>query len=68
MKYSFLALLVSLQVFVATDALAWSPMDSYRSTSRIPVQCQWLTAGSEENQQDQNENETEEEDDEPDCD
>ena len=71
MKHLFLAFFVSLQVCAATDVLAWSPMDNYRSTSRIPVQCQWLTAGSEENQEDQNRIgtvEEEEEEEEPDCD
>ena len=72
MKHLFFAFFVSLQAFVGPDALAWSPMDSYHSTSRMPVQCEWLTAGSEENQEDQddqNNKETEEEEEEePDCD
>jgi hypothetical protein len=67
-KHLFLAFFVSLQAFVATDALARSLMDSDRSTSRMLVQCQWLTAGSEENLEDQNKKETEEEEEEPDCD
>jgi hypothetical protein len=67
MKYLFLAFFISLQAFVASNALAWAPMETYRSTGEMFFQCQWLTAGSEENQEEQEDNETEEEE-EPDCD
>jgi hypothetical protein len=67
MKQFFLALIISLHAFIATDAMAWSPMDAYRSTSDAFSHCQWATAGSEENQEEDDNNETEEEE-EPDCD
>lgn len=71
MKYLFLVFFISLQAFVASNALAWAPMETYRSTGEMFFQCQWLTAGSEENQEEKDQeekdvNETEEE--EPDCD
>jgi hypothetical protein len=67
MKTLFLAFFISLHAFVASNALAWAPMETYRSTGEMFFQCQWLTAGSEENQEEQEDNETEEEE-EPDCD
>ena len=67
MKTLLLAFFISLQAFVASNALAWAPMETYRSTSEMFSQCQWLTAGSEENQEERDDNETEEEE-EPDCD
>jgi hypothetical protein len=67
MKQFFLALIISLHAFIAADALAWSPMDAYRSTSDAFIHCQWATAGSEENQEEDDNSETEEEE-EPDCD
>jgi hypothetical protein len=72
MKTLFLAFFFSLQAFVACNALAWSPMETNRSTSEMFFQCQWLTAGSDQNQEEQDQeeqddNETEEEE-EPDCD
>jgi len=67
MKYLLMALYISLQAFVVTDALAWSPKQSDRSTADTLFQCQWLVVTSEGNQEERNKDEAEEEE-EPDCD
>ena len=68
MKQLFLVFFISVQIFIADDALAWSPIDAFRSTVEKPFQCQWLIAASDEQQEGHDNNEDEEEEDEPDCD
>jgi hypothetical protein len=67
MKHLFLVFCICMQVFVASAALAGSPLDTYRSNPEALFRCLWVTAGSDEDQQEQEESETEEEE-EPDCD
>jgi len=67
MKHLLLALYISLQVSFVSDALAWSPLPSDRSTADTLLRCQWLVAGSEDDQEEQNKDAKEEEE-EPDCD
>ena len=67
MKSLFLVFCVCLQALISSPALAWSPLDIYRSVVESSPQCYLLIAGSEENQEEKN-NEEEEEEEEPDCD
>ncbi len=68
MKRLFLAFCVCLQAFISSAALAWSPLDVYRSVIEPSPQCYALVAGSEGNQEKNENNEGEEEEEEPDCD
>jgi hypothetical protein len=67
MKHLLLVVYICLQTFFVTDALAWSPLQSDRSTADTLLGCQWLAASSEENQEEQKKDKKEEEE-EPDCD
>ena len=66
MKRLFLVLCVCLQAFVSSAAMAWSPLDVYRSVDESSPQCISFILGSEVVQED-NKKEKEEEE-EPDCD
>lgn len=66
MKRLFLVFCVCLQTFFSSVALAWSPLEVYRSVIEPGPQCYALIAGSEGNQEENENNEEEEE--EPDCD
>ncbi len=68
MKRLFLVFCVCLQAFISSAAMAWSPLDFYRSVVEPGPQCYVLIAGSEENQEENQEEEEEEEEEEPDCD
>ena len=68
MKRLFLVFFVCLQALVSSAALAWSPLEAYRSVIEPGPQCYVLVAGSEGNQEENNNNEEEEDDEEPDCD
>ena len=71
MKRLFLVFCVCLQAFISSAALAWSPLEVYRSVIEPGPQCYVLVAGSEGNQEENNNNEEEEEEEEeeePDCD
>ncbi|MCP4764668.1 MAG: hypothetical protein GY875_00165 [Gammaproteobacteria bacterium] len=70
MKRLFLVFCVCLQAFISSAALAWSPLDVYRSVIEPGPQCYALVAGSEGNQDENKNNEEgeEEEEEEPDCD
>ncbi len=68
MKHLFPVFCASLLAFVSSTALAWSPLDFYRSIDNPDPQCYSLIAGSEENQQENENNDAEEEEEEPDCD
>jgi len=68
MKHLFLVFCTGLLVFVSSTAMAWSPLDFYRSIGDPGLQCYSLVAGSEGNQEENNSNEEEEEEEEPDCD
>ena len=65
MKRLFLVLCVCLQAFVSSAAMAWSPLDFYRSTVERSPQCYPVFVSSDANQEESNQEEEEEE---PDCD
>ncbi|MCG6888413.1 MAG: hypothetical protein LJE92_02395 [Gammaproteobacteria bacterium] len=67
MKHLLPALYISLAVCIAGDALAWTAPQGYLSKAESPWRCQWLSAGSDDNQRGQEKDEMEEEK-EPDCD
>ncbi len=67
MKRLFLVFCVCLQVFVSASAMAWSPLDVFRSAVDPGSQCYTLIAAGEEDQE-QNKSEGKEEEEEPDCD
>ena len=66
MKRLFLVFSVCLQAFISSAALAWSPLEVYRSVIEPGPQCYALVAGSEGNQEENknNEGETKEEEEE----
>ncbi|MCP4472148.1 MAG: hypothetical protein GY815_15970 [Gammaproteobacteria bacterium] len=69
MKRLFFVFCVCLQAFISSAALAWSPLEIYRSVIEPGPQCYVLVAGSEGNQEEsENNEEEEEEEEEPDCD
>ena len=68
MKRLFLVFCVCLQAFVSSAALAWSPLEVYRSVIEPGPQCYVLVAGSEGDQEENKNTEEEEEEEEPDCD
>ena len=73
MKRLFFVFCVCLQAFISSNALAWSPLEVYRSVIGPGQQCYALVAGSEGSQEENQNNETEEEiyeedEEEPDCD
>lgn len=69
MKYLLLVIVISLQAVVTTSAAAWPADKSYRTQLESLYHCQWLTAGSDEEQeQETKEQDNAGEDDEPDCD
>ena len=68
MKRLILVFCVCLQAFVSSAALAWSPLEVYRSVIEPGPQCYVLVAGSEGDQEENKNTEEEEEEEEPDCD
>ena len=67
MKRLFLILCICLQALLSSNALAWSPLDIYRSVVEPVPQCYSLVAASDENKEENNNQEAEDEE-EPDCD
>jgi hypothetical protein len=65
MKFIVLAFIAVFQVIISSTALAWSPLNSFKSAIESTQQCYVLVAGSDDNQDGTNEEEEEEE---PDCD
>jgi hypothetical protein len=58
-----------MQVFAASAAQAGSPPGAYLSNVEALFRCLWVTAGSEDTQQEQKKSEADtEEEEEPDCD
>jgi len=67
MKQLILVLFVVFQTLLSSVALAWSPLDEFRSAVESTQYCVSIVASSEADQEGENEEEGEEEE-EPDCD
>ncbi|MBT8434978.1 MAG: hypothetical protein KJN95_09955 [Gammaproteobacteria bacterium] len=66
MKHLMLMLFVVLQTIFSSGALAWSPLDEFRSAIESTPYCVSMAVVSETDQEGENKGEEEEE--EPDCD